>query len=575
VRSSLHRLLVLLALALAGCLPRAHEVAQPLPEALPPKPKIASARGAFLAAEAARAAGRLDEAAFWLKKAIEADPETIQLRLMLAETLLRLGHAKEALLPLAAVEARKDELDASARVRFLLMQAQALASADRLEEALERLNEAMALAPFDAATMAARLLAAREDLDRAVDWLQRGAKRAKRKEAKAELALMQARLLLAAGRAEGALRALQRAARWAPDRAEIVRLWSDTLQKLNRADEAEEVLRRFLRRHPEAIALRHELGKLLVRQNRLGEAVRLYRELARQTNDAAGVMKMLGLLLFRLERYAEAEAAFRKALQSDPEDDESRFFFAATLEVQGRDQEAAREYRRVRPHSKSWIDAQLRLAMIELDAGKLDAALVRTKKVLDAQPANQEAWRLLAAILARKKAWRQLIEETEPALSLANVSTDLLMQRAVAFENLNDIEGVERSLRALLARKPDDPEALNFLGYAFAERGIKLDEAERLVQRALELKPNDGYYLDSLAWIYYQRGEYQRAFAVQQRALAQLETPDPVMLEHMGDILAKLGKIEDAVRYWKRALAAGHEEPEKVRAKIERAQRKQ
>ena len=62
-------------------------------------------------------------------------------------------------------------------------------------------------------------------------------------------------------------------------------------------------------------------------------------------------------------------------------------------------------------------------------------------------------------------------------------------------------------MRALLAVNPDHAEALNFVGYAYAEQGVRLEEAERLVRRALELKPRSGHILDSLGWVLFRRGD--------------------------------------------------------------------
>jgi Flp pilus assembly protein TadD len=53
-------------------------------------------------------------------------------------------------------------------------------------------------------------------------------------------------------------------------------------------------------------------------------------------------------------------------------------------------------------------------------------------------------------------------------------------------------------MRALLQNDPRDASAMNFIGYGYAERGVRLDEAERLVREALRLRPGDGYITDSL-----------------------------------------------------------------------------
>ena len=88
---------------------------------------------------------------------------------------------------------------------------------------------------------------------------------------------------------------------------------------------------------------------------------------------------------------------------------------------------------------------------------------------------------------------------------------------------------------------PDNAPALNYLGYTWAEQGIRLDEAESLILRALEISPNDGYYIDSLGWVYYQRGEYEEAIEQLERAM-DLASDDATIAEHLGDAYRMIEK---------------------------------
>src|SRR5207247_1682915 len=82
--------------------------------------------------------------------------------------------------------------------------------------------------------------------------------------------------------------------------------------------------------------------------------------------------------------------------------------------------------------------------------------------------------------------------------------------------------------------------ALNYLGYTYAEMGVRLDEAEKLIRRALEIEPDDGFYVDSLGWVYYQRGDYRRAVEHLERAV-ELAGDDPTVAEHLGDAYSRAG----------------------------------
>jgi tetratricopeptide (TPR) repeat protein len=157
------------------------------------------------------------------------------------------------------------------------------------------------------------------------------------------------------------------------------------------------------------------------------------------------------------------------------------------------------------------------------------------------------------------------------ALSLANqdglLNRDFYFRKAMAAEKAGKADAMEADLRRCLALNPDDHESLNFLGYALAEKNIRLVEAEKLIQRAVEMQPTNGAYLDSLGWVHFQQGNYKKARAYLARAVEKMPD-DPVVLEHLGDAWSKLGKKTQAVECWKKAVEHS-ENPEGLRRKIQ------
>ena len=111
----------------------------------------------------------------------------------------------------------------------------------------------------------------------------------------------------------------------------------------------------------------------------------------------------------------------------------------------------------------------------------------------------------------------------------------------------------ERTIRQLLEVVPDNPNALNYLGYMLAERGTKLDEAVAFITRALALDSNNPSFLDSLGWAYYRRGEMEQAEKYLSPAAERMPR-NAVVQDHFGDILAGRGRLQDAIAAWTRAL---------------------
>jgi tetratricopeptide (TPR) repeat protein len=118
-------------------------------------------------------------------------------------------------------------------------------------------------------------------------------------------------------------------------------------------------------------------------------------------------------------------------------------------------------------------------------------------------------------------------------------------------------------VRQLVTLDPGNADALNYLGYMLAERGQQLDEAIRLVRRALDIEPNNPNYLDSLGWAYYRRGDYDQAEKYLAPAAQQMPRNSTVQ-DHMGDILARRGRWQDAIASWMRALQGDGDDIDKA-----------
>jgi Flp pilus assembly protein TadD len=108
-------------------------------------------------------------------------------------------------------------------------------------------------------------------------------------------------------------------------------------------------------------------------------------------------------------------------------------------------------------------------------------------------------------------------------------------------------------MKELIELNPQHADALNFVGYSFAERGVNLDEAESLIRKALAISPNKGYILDSLGWVYYKKGRYAEAVKLLKEAAA-LQSDDPAVLEHLGDVYRDMGDSVNALESYNRGL---------------------
>jgi Tfp pilus assembly protein PilF len=137
----------------------------------------------------------------------------------------------------------------------------------------------------------------------------------------------------------------------------------------------------------------------------------------------------------------------------------------------------------------------------------------------------------------------------------------------VVYDKAKKKEASMEAMRKVIALDPKHANALNYLGYTYADLGQNLDEAERLIKEALKYKPNDGYITDSLGWVYYKKGQFQKALKYLRKAV-ELVPDDPIMLEHVGDVYLKLDDKANALKFYQKSLQQKDKDTEELEKKI-------
>ena len=131
-------------------------------------------------------------------------------------------------------------------------------------------------------------------------------------------------------------------------------------------------------------------------------------------------------------------------------------------------------------------------------------------------------------------------------------SVSVYLGLAYIYDEKKEMSRAITLLKEALSRNPDNPELLNSLAYIYAEAGINLDKAEVMVKKALEREPDAAAYLDSLGWIYYRKQVYELALKYLEQASKLSD--DPLIKEHLGDVLYALGRYSQAIRCWRQII---------------------
>lgn len=127
----------------------------------------------------------------------------------------------------------------------------------------------------------------------------------------------------------------------------------------------------------------------------------------------------------------------------------------------------------------------------------------------------------------------------------------LLLAHSFIASDLAMVDVVEQDVQMILERLPNNPQALNSLGYTLANQTDRHDEALELIESALEARPRDPYIRDSMGWVQYKRGNLDAAVDWTKRAYDQLE--NPVIAAHLGEIYWMKGESRKAERVWDQA----------------------
>lgn len=125
-----------------------------------------------------------------------------------------------------------------------------------------------------------------------------------------------------------------------------------------------------------------------------------------------------------------------------------------------------------------------------------------------------------------------------------------------AYYYLKEFEKSDKALDDALKVNSDNFYVLNHYAYYLSQRKEQLEKAEKLSKKSIELKPNEGKFMDTYGWILFQQSKFIQAEEWLQKA-ADLYPKNSNILEHLGDCLFKLNKINEAIKNWELAIKNG------------------
>ena len=302
------------------------------------------------------------------------------------------------------------------------------------------------------------------------------------------------------------------------------------------------------------------------------EAIAFYKRLTAQEELGSVYRRGLALLLFHLDDFAAAEPLLDTLIneRSDtwtPNGQELRLYRGLLYSKTGRREKAASEFRAAIAADSSYEDAWKELCYLHILAKDYKEALAAADEYVAAFPKSGAGWRFRGYALNIGEKREEAVAALRKAVAVDSLDYFSWFELGSTLERMKRVDEAADAFKRVLRIRPKDASASNYLGYMWAEAGVMLDSAKQLIEDALEKEPQNGAYLDSYAWVYYQLGDYEKAHRYMKEAFAYAGD-DPVLYEHLGDILFKLNDYASAEAAYRRSLDLKSEEAARIRERL-------
>lgn len=557
--------LILLALLLSGCAGRHSLSPAEIAAAEPDDPSCAYFY--FSWGRFAEMAGRLEEAQDAYTKALVCDQHSTYLHQRLAYLLIAMGKKEQASIELDKILKISPE-DNSARLEL----AGIFDKLGKTEKAVEILEKNLADDPLDNQSRLSlgylyfrhdRLADARNVLEKHV---------AQEPDSYAGSVIL-ARLYRVMGEID--------LARGMYDK--VLELNWSFLQALDAAEfyeqirdyeKAVELYKKLLEEEPGNETCRRKLAGLYMALGKPEQAVVELETLKKSSQEPEKVDLAIGRLLLEQKKYKKAIHHFGRMLVAYPQMDIVRPLMALAYYEAGDGEGAKKVLAQVPGDSKEYEDAILMLVRLYQEENKLAGAVEILEHAIQVSSSrHQSFFFLLAALHYKHKEPQKGVAVFERAVQIFPGESRVWFEYGLYMDRLGQQKVAMSHMIHVLDLDPDDPYALNYVGYTWADADIKLDQALDYVSRAVAARPEDGFVRDSLGWVYYKRGDFKQAVVELVKASA-MQPEDPTINEHLGDAYVETGELAKAAERYQKAVELYKDAKKRAlaRRKLEEAQ---
>jgi tetratricopeptide (TPR) repeat protein len=302
----------------------------------------------------------------------------------------------------------------------------------------------------------------------------------------------------------------------------------------------------------EQIASHMALADLYEQEKSTAAAIAEYETAIKLQPASPLVTGRLGNLLYRDGQWDRAKAAFETVAKATPQEPSAYYWLARVAEEKKDWKEAATNAEKAYKLSQDPQFLALTAYYMTLDH-QVENAVKYLEKAKENDPNNANVLLFLGMNYLDMNKVEKAQEVLAKGVAQYPKDVQLRFQLGSAEDRLNHFDAAVDQFQTVLKLDPKNSAAMNYLGYSWADRGIRLPEAEKLLRQAVALDPDNGAYLDSLGWVRYKQGDASEARHFLEKAV--ILSPDPLIYDHLGDACLADKHPEAALQAWSKALS--------------------
>lgn len=286
-------------------------------------------------------------------------------------------------------------------------------------------------------------------------------------------------------------------------------------------------------------------------------------------DDALNVKMKMALILIEQKKYPKAISKLEDILKDAPDSDKVRFYLAAVYEESKQDEKAIVQFKKIPAVSQYFAEASVHAAYLLKSSGQLNEAVSLMEKALKERNDQPQMHAMYSSLLDDKGDYKKAVEFLSNAIEKFPTNAQLRFYFGTMNDRLGKKDVVVSEMKKVLEIDPNHVQGMNYLAFTYAEQGHNLEDAEKLARRALHLEPQDGYILDTLGWILLKQGKVTESIKTLETAF-KYQSSVSIIAEHLGDAYYRQALVEKAKKMYKRAvdLETDTKKVEEIRAKL-------